>query len=219
VGWRPCRRRRSAIHTAAAALLGLVVAPAAAEVRLERLPDGTPVMSNPGAPRRVAAVSRSQPEIKGMIDAQAHRQGLDPKLVHAVVRVESSYDPTALSRKGAMGLMQLMPETARSLEVDDPYDPEQNLRGGTAYLRHLLDRFGGDLELALASYNAGPEAVDRYRGLPPYPETHDYVDRVLRLFRGEGLPAAAVRTRGRRTFLIRDAAGRLLLTTTPPPAR
>ena len=92
-----------------------------------------------------------------------------------------------------MGLMQLMPATARSLEVDDPYDPAENLRGGTTYLRRLLDRFGGDLELALAGYNAGPEAVDRYRGLPPYPETHGYVDRVLRLFRGEGVAAGGWR--------------------------
>jgi hypothetical protein len=118
-----------------------------------------------------------------------------------------------------MGLMQLMPATARSLQVDNPYDPEDNLRGGTIYLRRLLDRFSGDLELALAGYNAGPDAVDRYRGLPPYPETHDYVDRVLRLFRGEGISRSAIRAGGRRTYLHRDPAGRLVMTTARPADR
>jgi len=89
-------------------------------------------------------------EIEQLIETHARAQSLDPELVRAVVTVESSYDPAALSRKGAMGLMQLMPATAAALEVDDPYDPEENLRGGTLYLRRMLDRFGGDLELALA---------------------------------------------------------------------
>jgi len=192
-------------------------ATAAAEVRLERRPDGTLEMVNRGASRQSAVSQRSRPEIDGLIETHARSQELDPELVRAVVIAESSYDPAARSHKGAMGLMQLMPATARSLQVENPYNPDENLRGGTTYLRRLLDRFGGDLELALAGYNAGPEAVDRYRGLPPYPETHDYVDRVMRLFRGEApRPAAGTVTRGRRTYLHRDAAGRLVLSTVRP---
>jgi soluble lytic murein transglycosylase-like protein len=174
-------------------------------------------MVNRGASYGSAASQRSRPEIDGLIEAHARQQKLDPRLVHAVVNVESSYNPVARSTKGAMGLMQLMPATARSLQVDDPYDPEQNLRGGTVYLRRLLDRFDGDLELALAAYNAGPEAVDRYRGLPPYPETHEYVDRVMRLSRGEApRTVAGVGRSGRRTYVHRDEAGRLVLSTVRP---
>ncbi len=209
----PGGARRTAI---AAALCCAVGAAAGAGVRLERQTDGSLLMVNdePAVPRRAPVDSRGRSEIDDLIEAQARAQSLDPALVHAVVTVESSYDPAARSRKGAMGLMQLMPATARSLDVDDPYDAEQNLRGGTTYLRRLLDRFGGDLELALAAYNAGPEAVDRYQGLPPYLETHGYVDRVLRLLRGEQeRPAAGGARPGRRTFLHRDTAGRLIMTT------
>jgi soluble lytic murein transglycosylase-like protein len=188
-----------------------------AEVRLERRADGTLQMVNRGINRPAAASRRSRPELDGLIDTHAQRQGLDPELVRAVVLVESSYNPTARSTKGAMGLMQLMPATASSLQVEDPYDPEENLRGGTIYLRRLLDRYDGDLEMALAGYNAGPQAVDRHRGLPPYPETHEYVDRVLRVFRGEGLDSAPTGARrGKPTFLHRDAAGRLVLSTVRP---
>ena len=189
-----------------------------AEVRVERRPDGGLLMVNQAVPvpRQAAGSRHSRPEIDSLIEAQARSQNLDPALVHAVVNVESSYDPTARSSKGAMGLMQLMPATARSLQVDNPYDPEENLRGGTTYLRRLLDRFGGDLERALAGYHAGPAVVNRYRGLPPYPETHAYVARVLRLFRGEGPPPAGTVGRGRRTYIRRDAAGRLVLTTARP---
>ncbi len=219
-GRAPSPRRRAGAQAVLAAVIWLPAPAAADGVRLTVLADGSRLMTNEGSHRRpLATLAGSRPEIDRLIDLQARRQRLDPKLVHAVVGVESGYDPTARSRKGAMGLMQLMPATARILEVDDPYDPEQNVRAGTLYLRRMLDRFDGDLELALASYNAGPEAVERHRGLPPYTETHDYVDRVLRRFRGEGLPLGAVRRRGRPTFLSRDAAGRLLLTTSPPAAR
>jgi soluble lytic murein transglycosylase len=203
----------------AAALCFLVGAAAGAEVRLERQADGSLLMVNDAqaVPRWAPVDTRARSEIDNLIEAQARAQSLDPALVRAVVTVESSYDPAARSRKGAIGLMQLMPATARSLDVDDPYDAEQNLRGGTTYLRRMLDRFGGDLELALAAYNAGPEAVDRYKGLPPYLETHGYVDRVLRLLRGEeARPSAGVYRPGRRTFLHRDTAGRLVMTTDRP---
>jgi soluble lytic murein transglycosylase-like protein len=117
-------------------------------------------------------------QFDGLVDEHASRQRLRPDLVRAVIQVESGFNPRAISPKGAMGLMQLMPATARDLGVRDAYDPAENIRGGTAYLRQLLDRYDGDEELALAAYNAGASAVDRHRGIPPYRETHDYVRKV-----------------------------------------
>jgi soluble lytic murein transglycosylase-like protein len=118
-------------------------------------------------------------QFEPLVQAHAVRNALRPDLVRAVIQVESGFNPLARSPKGAMGLMQLMPATAAQLGVQDPYDAEQNIRGGTAYLRQLLDRFGGDEELALAAYNAGPGAVDRYgRRIPPFRETQDYVKKV-----------------------------------------
>ena len=118
----------------------------------------------------------------GLIGLTAREHQLQPALVKAVIAAESNFDPDAVSRKGAQGLMQLMPETAAFLGVADPLQPLENVRGGTRYLRLMIDRYG-DLERALAAYNAGPSAVDRYGGIPPYPETRDYVQRVLTYYR------------------------------------
>jgi soluble lytic murein transglycosylase len=117
-----------------------------------------------------------------LIDETARVYRLPPALVKAVIAAESAFDPRAVSRRGAQGLMQLMPQTAALLGVDNPLEPEANVRGGTTYLRAMLDRYG-DLTRALAAYNAGPTAVDRYGGVPPYRETQDYVDRVLTYYR------------------------------------
>lgn len=133
-----------------------------------------------------ASAARAEPRkptgapaaFRELVERTAQRYGVDPALVDAVIRAESGYDPQATSPAGAAGLMQLMPTTARGLGVSDPYDPAQNVEGGVRYLRGLLDRFG-DVQLALAAYNAGPGAVLRYGGLPPYPETRAYVQRVL----------------------------------------
>lgn len=147
------------------------------------------------------------PELAEAIDRHALELDLEPRLVQAVVQVESGYNRKARSNKGAIGLMQLMPGTASDLAVADPWDAEQNLRGGTRYLRQMLDRFGG-LELALAAYNAGPEAVVKYGGVPPYAETRAYVQRILHLFDGSDAVLD-----GSRVFIVRDANNQVRLTT------
>ncbi len=112
------------------------------------------------------------------IQRAAGRHGLDPRLVNAIIRAESDYQASAVSDKGAVGLMQLMPETAADMGVDDPLDPEDNIEGGTRYLAYLLKRYG-KMDLAVAAYNAGPNNVDKYQGIPPFKETKTFVARVM----------------------------------------
>jgi len=141
------------------------------------------------SPERVARVHLTSPEpeapvatpgdLESLARDVARRYEMDEKLVAAVVRAESGFDPQALSRVGAMGLMQLMPATAADMDVADPFDPEQNLEGGVRYLKWMMLRFPGRVDLALAAYNAGPTAVERYGGIPPYRETRSYVSRVM----------------------------------------
>lgn len=209
----------------------LAAVAAAGEIRLEVGPDGRKVMTNgagerrssgrparvaralPAAPRRIVLISAER--LAEVVQSQAAANQLDPDLVQAVIRVESGNDAGAVSHKGAIGLMQLMPTTAALLAVD-PWDPEQNVAGGTRYLRQLLDRFGDDMELALAGYNAGPEAVQHYQGIPPYEETRQYVSRVLASYYGlpsYGLPEAPAI--GRKVRVSRDGRGRLVLSTGP----
>lgn len=133
--------------------------------------------------QRGAAVMLPVP-ISALIERIAQEEGVDEALVRAVVQVESGGNPNAVSPKGAMGLMQLMPRTAEAMGVRDPFDPEQNLRGGVRLLRGLLDEFG-DVRLALAAYNAGGPAVRRHGGIPPYAETQSFVQRVLDLWQRE----------------------------------
>jgi len=121
-------------------------------------------------------------EIQDMIELTAKRHGMDPALVHSLIRVESNYQQKAISPKGAQGLMQLIPATAQRYGVSNAFDPSQNLEGGVRYLKYLTERFDGNLRLALAAYNAGEGAVDRHQGIPPYQETQNYVTKVTREF-------------------------------------
>lgn len=115
----------------------------------------------------------------GLIRAAANQNGVDEKLVQKMIATESNFNPRAVSRKKARGLMQLMPQTAARLSVRDVFDPAQNINAGTKYLRELLDKYKGDLKLALAAYNAGPDMVAKYGGIPPFAETQDYVRKIL----------------------------------------
>lgn len=133
-------------------------------------------------PVAIEAVVQTKNDLVALVDQLAARHGVSPQLAHALVKVESNYDTRAVSPKGAMGLMQLMPATARQYAVVDPFDPAQNLGAGLQHLRGLLDRFGkGRESLALAAYNAGEGAVSRYGGIPPFRETQNYVRRILSL--------------------------------------
>jgi soluble lytic murein transglycosylase-like protein len=130
-----------------------------------------------------AAGPQATPAIEQLVQSNSAAQGVDPDLIRAVMANESAFDPNATSSAGAQGLMQLMPTTASEVGVTNSYDPSQNVAGGTRYLRTLLERFGGDLTHAVAAYNAGPEAVEKYNGVPPYPETQSYVKNVLDTYR------------------------------------
>ena len=119
-----------------------------------------------------------------LINDASERYGVDFRLVKAIIKAESDFNPRAVSRKGAMGLMQIMPENFQHLDIRNPFDPEENIMGGTRYFRYLYDRFDGKLALSLAAYNAGPTTVDNYnKTIPPYRETEQYVRRVLRYYR------------------------------------
>lgn len=149
------------------------------------LPQGAPSFSDldvrpldPKAPGIALRPSPNEASFKPMIDRAAQASNVDADLLSSLVDAESSYDPSARSSVGAMGLTQLMPDTAKAMGVQDPFDPQQNLNGGAKYLRHLLDQFN-DVPKALAAYNAGPGAVNKFGGVPPYGETQRYVQRIM----------------------------------------
>ena len=121
----------------------------------------------------------NDPLFRSIIQEASDRYEVEPELIHAIIMAESSYNPKAVSRKGARGLMQLMPSTAKALGVKDSFNPEHNIDGGVRYFRQLLDRFGGDVKMALAAYNAGSRKVREYKGVPPFASTRYYINRVF----------------------------------------
>lgn len=151
-------------------------------------PKGGTQTKGSAAPIRSSSDRARYNRYNGLIDEAARLYQLPESFIRAVMHVESDFNPTVVSRAGAMGLMQLMPKTARSMGVSDPFDARQNILGGARYLRILANRFKGDLVLTVAAYNAGEGAVEKYNGIPPYKETQRYVRRVLRhyySYRGE----------------------------------
>ncbi len=139
-------------------------------------------------PEVMQPISEVHKKVIGLVNQLAPQYGVSPRLALAVIRAESNFNPGALSNKSAQGLMQLIPDTSARFNVKQPFDPEQNIRGGLAYLRWLLAYFEGDVSLVAAAYNAGEGAVNRYRGIPPYAETRGYVKRIVSLFQREDHP-------------------------------
>jgi hypothetical protein len=144
-----------------------------------QLPTQSPTLNTQPDNGGTLNITPSTHEIQQLVVRTAQRYGVDPALALALAKAESNFDPDAVSHKGAIGVMQLMPETAKALGVANPYDPVENIDGGIRYLRQLIERFGGNIVLAVAAYNAGPNAVRRYGGVPPYPETQTFVRKVL----------------------------------------
>jgi soluble lytic murein transglycosylase-like protein len=155
----------------------------------------------------------SQDEVDSSIVMAAARHNVDPNLVRAVVKVESNFNSNAVSRKGAMGLMQLMPSTARSLNVKNPFDPDQNVDAGVRHLKQLLENYGGNVDLTLAAYNAGSGAVARSAGIPRYAETQNYVRRITNLYYG-GIDLSPSGPRHDPVRVQRDARGVLYISNT-----
>jgi|SRR6202451_1746518 soluble lytic murein transglycosylase-like protein len=174
--------------------------------------------SNQSANAKIVAANFSNTlttgaDIDSAIEQAAARHNVDPNLVRAVVKVESNFNPNALSRKGAMGLMQLMPSTARQLNVKNPFDPEQNVDAGVRHLKQLLESYGGDIKLTLAAYNAGAGAVARSSGVPRYAETQNYVRRITDLYYG-GSPFGRSGVAHDPVRIQRDARGVLHISNT-----
>lgn len=204
-------------------------APAGAEVYRLKAPDGTIHLTNaPTDPqyRRMAGTTGSEagwlrlpkgdtrPYLHEITEA-SHRYGVPDRLVTAVIRAESGFNPRAVSRKGAQGLMQLMPATASGLGVRNSFDPRENIHGGVRHLRGLIDRFPGNLPLAIAAYNAGERAVLAYGGIPPYPETQEYVGKVMRYY---GVPDSGM-TPPTRIFQTISRDGTVTYSNIPPRGR
>jgi len=186
--------------------------------------DGVLYVSNVEAPRSAANSKASSAVAYGeLIRAAAARYGLAPELVESVIRVESNFEPRAVSPKGARGLMQLMPATAAQLGVRNVFDVRENIEGGVRHLRYLVDLYRGNLAFALAAYNAGVAAVERHGGVPPFAETQAYVARILRLVKQADAPASAdataagrgSATEARALYRYEAADGRVIYSNLP----
>ncbi len=168
---------------------------------------------------KVPEAVRGGPAFAQAIRDTAERYGVSAILVEAVIRVESAFNPWAVSRKGAQGLMQLMPRTASALGVRDSFNPQQNIDGGVRHLRYLLDRYPGNVSLALAAYNAGEGAVDYHRGIPPYAETRQYVQKVLERTGPVPVKAEPVHEPVQVIYRYEDPDGTLNFSNVPPVSR
>ncbi|MFO7886046.1 MAG: lytic transglycosylase domain-containing protein [Desulfobacteraceae bacterium] len=151
------------------------------ELYIRELPEGRNNLQR-SSPFNRRNTSQDTSRFDSEISMAAEKFGLEPSLVKAVIEVESAFDPHAVSRKGAKGLMQIMPDNYNALGISDPFDPFQNIMGGTLYLKRLFNRYSGKLPLVLAAYNAGPSAVDRYNAIPPFNETKSYVRKVMQRY-------------------------------------
>jgi hypothetical protein len=181
VYWSSTEHRYKPVPTSGAVMRAARSAASEVNTYLDRQKQGDPAQ---GSSYQHLNVGFTQADIDGAIDEAARRHNVDPNLVRSVIKVESNFNPNAVSRKGAMGLMQLMPATARSLNVSNPFDPQQNVDAGVRHLRKLLDSYGGDVRLSLAAYNAGAGAVARSAGVPRFGETKNYVRRITQLYAG-----------------------------------
>jgi soluble lytic murein transglycosylase-like protein len=223
---RACRaagRMTSRLHVRLGSCLvgGILCWCIAAQAQITRYqgPDGRlyftnlplPPASGPtGGTRPTLSTRLPEPApVHALIQRLAQQYSVDPHLVRAIITVESNFDPRAVSRAGAQGLMQLMPDTAARYQVENPFDPHANIEGGIRYLRDLLRLFPSDLRHVLAAYNAGEGAVQQYGGIPPYPETQRYVERVLALYGTAPPPPPG------KFYRYRTASGSILLTDTP----
>jgi soluble lytic murein transglycosylase-like protein len=174
-------------------LIFIVGAPVSADIYMYRDADGVMHFTNtPSSPEYRIYIRSRKPRFytpaninkyDRIIKAASRRHGVDFSLLKAIIQAESSFNPQAVSKKGARGLMQIMPQNYPALNIKDPFDPQQNIMGGTRYFRKLFDRYNGKLALTLSAYNAGPTIVDRYQRIPPIPETERYVEKVMRYYR------------------------------------
>jgi soluble lytic murein transglycosylase-like protein len=213
---------RTRVMATLAMLLGLCLAnPAQAQIASYVDAHGRTIYINANPPAKAAGhreaggiVLTPPAKLEGIVNAAAAQNDLDPALVQAVIQTESNWNPFAVSRKGAFGLMQLLPSTAERYGVRDVFDPAQNVKGGTRYLRDLLDRYHGDLKKSLAAYNAGEQAVQRYGGVPKYPETRAYVRKVTSTYFQSGSPRTPEISASRQSSIrqVTGPGGRTIFT-------